>query len=113
MVMTTHGSAAKMVRENKEAHPENYCRVARCLWRTGGPTGSPCRNHPVATPAPAAKPAVGMTVVYSRPGSPRYEGMVVTGDACEDAGCRARLVHVRTDDGGLHHVPVETIKEVR
>lgn len=106
-------NAAATVRKMKEAHPENYCRVARCLWRTGGPTGTPCRNHSVAAPAPAAKPAVGMTVVYSRPGSPRYEGMVVTGDACGDARCRARLVHVRTEAGELHHVAPDMITEVR
>lgn len=34
--MITHGSVAKKVRLNKEAHPELYCPVGRCMWRTGG-----------------------------------------------------------------------------
>jgi hypothetical protein len=42
--VTTHGSAAKAARERKAAHPELYCPVARCLWRTGD--GSRCPKHP-------------------------------------------------------------------
>lgn len=41
--MTTHGSAAKSARQRKEAHPELYCPVGRCLWRTGGDR---CPKHP-------------------------------------------------------------------
>ena len=46
------------VRERKELHPELFCPVPRCLWRTGGKNGSPCRNHPVAStqPHPASTP---------------------------------------------------------
>lgn len=32
----THGSIAARVRKNKEAHPERYCPVPNCLWRSGG-----------------------------------------------------------------------------
>jgi len=39
-------SAAAKVREHKAAHPEMYCSVRGCLWRTGGRNGSPCRKHP-------------------------------------------------------------------
>lgn len=40
--MATRGQVAKAVRENKERHPELYCRDPRCLWalRSG-----PCRKH--------------------------------------------------------------------
>lgn len=49
-------NTAARVRLDKEAHPEKYCRVPRCLWRTivfnGGtaPIIKPCRNHPHANP---------------------------------------------------------------
>ncbi len=46
----SRGSVAAKVREHKEAHPDMYCKVKNCLWRTGGPHGSPCRNHPVSGP---------------------------------------------------------------
>ncbi len=38
----TRNSVAASVAKNKEAHPERYCPVARCLWslRSG-----PCRKH--------------------------------------------------------------------
>lgn len=39
-------NTAAKVRQDKEAHPEKYCRVPRCLWRTGWAFGSPCRKHP-------------------------------------------------------------------
>jgi hypothetical protein len=31
--MTTRGSVAKRVREEKAAHPERFCVEPRCLWR--------------------------------------------------------------------------------
>ena len=34
--VVTHDSVAANVRRNKEKHPENFCPVKRCLWRTGG-----------------------------------------------------------------------------
>ena len=38
--------AAKVAAE-KEAHPERFCPVKRCLWRTVTRQGAnPCRNHP-------------------------------------------------------------------
>jgi hypothetical protein len=39
----SHGSAAKAAREAKERHPEQFCPVGRCLWRTGG---GRCPKHP-------------------------------------------------------------------
>lgn len=47
--MITHGSVARDVRERKERHPEDYCRVKDCLWRT---SSGPCQKHP-ATGQPA------------------------------------------------------------
>jgi ribosomal protein L37AE/L43A len=41
-------SYAAQVAARKAAHPENYCKNPRCLWRT---TGSPCPRHPVAAAA--------------------------------------------------------------
>lgn len=40
-------SVAKRVRLEKEAHPERFCPVAGCLWRTTimGKL-EPCRKHP-------------------------------------------------------------------
>jgi hypothetical protein len=46
----THATIAKRVRERKEKHPELYCPMARCLWRTGGP---PCPKHVASAPAGA------------------------------------------------------------
>lgn len=47
---------AASVREDKELHPENYCRVPRCLWRIKSRRGdSPCRNHPLPAEVPAAE----------------------------------------------------------
>lgn len=52
--MTTHNQVAKIVREDKEAHPERYCAVRGCLWKTAvvAPDGkgyilsaSLCRKH--------------------------------------------------------------------
>jgi len=45
--MTTRGGVAKRVRLDKEAHPENYCTNANCLWRTKSHDGfKPCPKHP-------------------------------------------------------------------
>jgi hypothetical protein len=30
--MSSHASVAKSVREQKERHPERYCRAKGCLW---------------------------------------------------------------------------------
>jgi hypothetical protein len=57
--MASHNQVAKSVREDKEAHPERYCSLRSCLWKTAvvGPDGGyilnadPCRKHPVATPS--------------------------------------------------------------
>ncbi len=38
----TRGSVAAKVAANKEQHPERFCPVKRCLWRTGGPY---CPRH--------------------------------------------------------------------
>lgn len=42
--MASYSQVAKSVREQKEKHPENYCRVKDCLWRTAS---GPCQKHPV------------------------------------------------------------------
>lgn len=43
----THGSVARSVREDKEKHPEKYCRNPRCLWRVETREGrKPCPKHP-------------------------------------------------------------------
>lgn len=46
--MASHGSIAKQVRLDKEAHPERYCPEPRCLWRVLGRDGQyigPCGKH--------------------------------------------------------------------
>lgn len=43
--MTTRGSVAKSVSNNKAKHPELYCPEPRCLWRTGG---GRCPRHRLA-----------------------------------------------------------------
>jgi hypothetical protein len=40
----THGSVAKAVRLSKEKHPEQFCPVPNCLWRTKGDY-TPCPKH--------------------------------------------------------------------
>ena len=42
-------STASKVAENKRQHPEYYCPVPRCLWRTGG--GRCPRHQLVSEPA--------------------------------------------------------------
>ena len=32
----TRGDVAAKVAANKQKHPERFCPVPRCLWRTGG-----------------------------------------------------------------------------
>ncbi len=40
-------NTAAKVREEKEEHPERFCKHPRCLWRISTRSGSnPCRNHP-------------------------------------------------------------------
>ncbi len=39
----TRGSVAASVRKSKEAHPDKFCPVPTCLWRTGD--GSKCPKH--------------------------------------------------------------------
>lgn len=52
--MSSYGQVAKSVREDKELHPERYCLMRRCLWKTAtvAPNGKgyvlnakPCRKH--------------------------------------------------------------------
>jgi hypothetical protein len=38
----SHASVAKSVRLSKAKHPENFCPVRTCLYRTGG---GECPNH--------------------------------------------------------------------
>lgn len=47
--MKNRNQVAKSVRENKERHPEYYCKDKACLWRTRTRAGSfiPCPKHPV------------------------------------------------------------------
>jgi len=40
--MTSRSSVAASVARSKEAHPEDFCPHARCLWRTGG---GACPRH--------------------------------------------------------------------
>lgn len=50
------GVAARVAR-SKEEHPERYCPVHRCLWRTfNGQTGvfTPCGRHGLLHPDAAA-----------------------------------------------------------
>jgi hypothetical protein len=129
--MTTHGSAAKAAREQKERHPELYCPVDRCLWRTGG---GRCPKHPAPVAVELAEmeardpklrglgerverlgralvaqasglprlPVAGERVEY-RAGfeSPVYHG-TATGKPCGDETCG--YVHVIEDRRGLHHI---------
>jgi hypothetical protein len=39
----SHNSVAASVRKDKEKHPEKYCPITKCLWKTKD--GSPCPNH--------------------------------------------------------------------
>lgn len=48
----SHASVAKRSREEKESHPERFCRDPKCLWRTVTRVGfKPCPKH---TPQPVA-----------------------------------------------------------
>ncbi len=42
----TRNQVAASVRKSKEAHPEKFCPVPNCLWRTGD--GSKCPKHKAA-----------------------------------------------------------------
>lgn len=62
----TYGQVAKSVAEKKAQHPERYCPVRGCLWKTAevAPDGKsyilnadPCRKHPWLNTAPARKEA--------------------------------------------------------
>lgn len=55
--MSTYRSVAASVAESKRKHPEDFCPVDRCLWRTGG-GHCPRHVHLAAAPAPAIEPAV-------------------------------------------------------
>ncbi len=47
--MSRSATQAK-VAAHKRAHPELYCPITNCLWRTTTPRGpSPCRHHPVSS----------------------------------------------------------------
>jgi hypothetical protein len=39
-----YGAVAASVAAEKRDHPERFCIVPRCLWRTNGGE-NPCRNH--------------------------------------------------------------------
>jgi len=41
--MTSSRSTAALAAEAKRLHPDQFCPVARCLWRTGG---GRCPRHP-------------------------------------------------------------------
>ena len=45
---------AAKVRHEKDAHPERFCAVPRCLWRVShaGRPDTPCRKHPVHASTP-------------------------------------------------------------
>lgn len=48
-------NVAQAVRLDKEAHPERYCPVRRCLWRVLGRDGEflgPCGKHGLPTEPP-------------------------------------------------------------
>lgn len=52
-----------MTRKAKEAHPDQFCRVARCLWRIKGGDGTPrkpCGKHPVVSAVDFSGPKLGM-----------------------------------------------------
>jgi hypothetical protein len=48
--MKSRGQIAASVAREKEAHPERFCPVKRCLWRTGGGF---CPRHKPAPVTPA------------------------------------------------------------
>ncbi len=50
--MSTHGSVAAKVREDKERNPHRYC--PRCLWRLK--PGERCGKHGLAAPAEVLPP---------------------------------------------------------
>lgn len=56
----SRGQVAKSVREDKLLHPERYCGVRGCLWKTAmlNPErngyilySNPCRKHDMAQPS--------------------------------------------------------------
>ena len=48
----SHGSIAKLVRLNKEKHPEYYCKHPECLYRTETALGHrECPKHEYKTPS--------------------------------------------------------------
>jgi len=59
----------------------------------------------------AKLPAVGQTVVYSRPQSPVYRGTVLESPS-SDPDDTVRCLLVRCDDGSIHHVNVERLRGV-
>lgn len=87
-------STAAKVRKDKEAHPEMFCADPRCLWRTGGPRGTPCRKHP--TPRSSVAP--------TEPVSPPSEGLGLTLDLDRDGWTRGfQLSLTVTKDGKPQH----------
>jgi hypothetical protein len=45
--VTTYARVAASVAQEKLEHPERFCVVPRCLWRTQTVSGeNPCRKHP-------------------------------------------------------------------
>lgn len=78
--MPSHASTAAKVRAQKEAHPEDFCADPKCLWRTGGPRGTPCQKHPTvgAFGAPAVAPVEpkrGLRFHHARILSHDYDGI--------------------------------------
>jgi len=52
--MASYRAVAAKVAESKRLHPDQFCPVDRCLWRTGG---GRCPRHPApALPVQAARP---------------------------------------------------------
>lgn len=45
--MKSHGQVAASVAQEKERHPERFCKEPKCLWRVATRNGSnPCKKHP-------------------------------------------------------------------
>jgi hypothetical protein len=88
---------AKTVRENKEKHPEYYCGVPNCLWRTQTRGGyKPCGNHQTAIVRSAT-----VSHVYSHNGlSYAYHGTITSCDGCSTEALCAGFTDPKNSGAG-------------
>jgi hypothetical protein len=64
----TRGQVAKTVAANKAAHPEKYCPVKNCLWRTGN--SQTCPRHTAAQSAAEGERAEQNQALFTDPNAP-------------------------------------------